>query len=33
MGSSTFEIGSRIHCEGEYGTVLFVGPLEGMEGK
>lgn len=33
MGSSTLEIGSRIHCDGEYGTVLYIGPIEGIEGK
>ncbi|CAL1290073.1 unnamed protein product [Larinioides sclopetarius] len=32
MGASTVEIGCRIHCEGEYGTVLYVGPISGIDG-
>lgn len=32
MGSSILEVGSRIHCEGEYGIVLYIGPIEGLDG-
>ena len=34
MGSSNLqvEIGSRIYCDGEYGTVLYIGPIEGLDG-
>ncbi|KAF8774601.1 Tubulin-specific chaperone E like protein [Argiope bruennichi] len=32
MGASTVEIGCRIHCDGEYGTVLYIGPISGMDG-
>lgn len=32
MGSPTFEVGCRVHCEGEFGTVLYVGSIEGIDG-
>ncbi|GFQ76967.1 tubulin-specific chaperone E [Trichonephila clavata] len=32
MGASAVEIGYRIHCDGEYGTVLYVGQISGMDG-
>ncbi|GIY53026.1 tubulin-specific chaperone E [Caerostris extrusa] len=32
MGATALEIGSRVHCEGEHGTVLYIGQISGMEG-
>lgn len=32
MGSSSLEVGSRIYCEGEYGIVLYIGPIVGIDG-
>ncbi|XP_042895224.1 tubulin-specific chaperone E isoform X1 [Parasteatoda tepidariorum] len=32
MGVSSVEIGCRVHFEGEFGTVLYVGPIEGVDG-
>ncbi|GFT76656.1 tubulin-specific chaperone E [Nephila pilipes] len=32
MGAHAVEVGYRIHCDGEYGTVLYVGQISGMDG-
>ncbi|GIY50268.1 tubulin-specific chaperone E [Caerostris darwini] len=33
MDATALEIGSRVHCEGEHGTVLYIGQISGMEGE
>ncbi|XP_054714059.1 tubulin-specific chaperone E-like [Uloborus diversus] len=32
MGAASLQLGCRIYCDGEYGTVLYIGLIDGVEG-
>ncbi|KFM75161.1 hypothetical protein X975_19110, partial [Stegodyphus mimosarum] len=32
METAAIKINSRIHCDGDYGTVLYVGQIQGVDG-